>query len=94
MFIPLLLAATFAVYALSIILLRSSGAGRQLFGRDAWIHALHLEQSDDLKSGTFLEHHEFWLDGHADRDFWAEVPDDGEEDEQTEEVAHLRAVGE
>lgn len=78
----ILLSAAIVVTALSVYLLRVSGAGRELFGRDAWM--LRAPDSEHLQrsSGTFIEDHEFWsLDPTADRDFWDEIPDDDEDGE-------------
>lgn len=77
-----LLAAAAAVLAVTMYLLRVSGAGRELFGRDAWmLRSRHEGDGLEDSSGSFIEHHEFWssLDHDADRDFWDEIPDEHDE---------------
>ena len=84
MSMTLLLAAAAVVFALTAFLLRVSGAGRELFGRDSWMLGSRGD-SEGLQrsSGAFIEDHEFWsLENIDERDFWEEMPAD-EDDEGT-----------
>lgn len=83
-----LVAAAVAVAVVSLFLLRVSGAGRELFGRDAWMIRARHDADRNASSGRFIEDHAFWsLDPDADRDFWDEIPDDGDDDDGDADIA-------
>ena len=79
----ILIAAGLAVLLVTTLLLRSSGAGRELFGSDAWM-LKSKPDTDSLRDAenTFIEHHEFWRDPDFDRDFWEQVPGESSESDE------------
>ncbi len=80
--LSVLLIAAAVVALTTLLLLRVSGAGRELFGRDSWMLGSRHDNDGFLRDArAFIEDHAFWsLDPEAERDFWHEVPDDEDDD--------------
>jgi hypothetical protein len=78
-----LLVAAVVVGLTTVLLLRISGAGRELFGRDSWMLGSRHDHDGLARDGrAFIEDHAFWsLDPDADREFWGEMPDGDEDDD-------------